>query len=217
LTCAVIATATKRWSLIDAAKAQFDAAKVRHTATLVSTAFVTLLLLNPALYAQECFNAATAPVRDTVGGVAEYFGSVLNASEEHVLNQRKADLDRRAERLAREYAEYNESVERYYWNKATRQTESYLPEKPNFTPQLPPATQQFVPPQNYAIPPQTFQQLPNSSGNNWPNTAFPNGVPFDAPALSQPVQANLIPRERSLIVVPQQAYGNPYYPQQYGR
>jgi hypothetical protein len=38
LACAVVITATKRWSLIDAAKAQFDAAQVRHTATLVSTA-----------------------------------------------------------------------------------------------------------------------------------------------------------------------------------
>jgi hypothetical protein len=122
----------------------------------------------------------------------QYVGSVVNASEEQRLANRKAELDRRAERLAREYAEYNVEVERYYWRSCARQTNTglYLPEQPVFNngTQLPPAPQ--------------AQQFPTVQQYSWPQAP----VLFDAPSVQQPAQFG-VPRERSLIVPGNPAYG----------
>ncbi len=161
-------------------------------------AFVALSLSCPA-WAQECFNAATAPVRDTVQEFREYLGGVAHAADEQRLAARKAELDRRAERLAREYAEYNAEVEQYYWRNFSRQNQTglYFPEQPALNngtrlPPAPPQAQQFPPVQHYS----------------WPQAP----VLFDAPAVQQPAQATTVgPRERSLIHQPvNPAYGRPW-------
>ncbi len=157
-------------------------------------AFVALSLGCPA-WAQECFNATTAPVRDTVQEFREYLGGVAHAADEQRLATRKAELDRRAERLAREYAEYNAEVERYYWRNFSRQNQTglYLPEQPVLNRQLPPAPVQTPP---------AVQQY------GWPQAP----TLFDAPTFQQPAQATTVgPRERSLIYQPASpAYGRPW-------
>jgi hypothetical protein len=124
----------------------------------------------------------------------EYLGGVAHAAEEQRLATRKADLDRRSERLAREYAEYNAEVERYYWRNFARQTNTglYVPERPALNPQLPPAPAQQCPP--------AVQQWPQAPAL------------FDAPTFQQPAQATTVgPRERSLIYQPTSpAYGRPW-------
>jgi hypothetical protein len=143
----------------------------------------------------------------------EYLGSVVNASEEERLAAKKQWLDNRAERLNREYAEYNGEVARFYQR---TQSGLYVPNPvfktvPNNAPTgnvgapLPTA-----PPQNQLnqAPPQAFYPVQAPVQQYvWPQAP----VMYDAPAVQQPAQANLVPRERSLLV-PGTAYGPAYYP-----
>jgi hypothetical protein len=143
----------------------------------------------------------------------DYLGSVVNASEEERLANKKAWLDHRAERLNREYVEYNGEVTRYYQR---TQSGLYVPNPvfntvPNNVPTgnsgtlLPTA-----PPQNQLnqAPPQAFYPVVPVQQYVWPQAP----VMYDAPAVQQPAQATTVgPRERSLIYQPASpAYGRPW-------
>lgn len=167
-------------------------------------AFVALSLGLPAYAQQACVGAATAPVRSAVQEFRDYLGNVVNASEEERLANKKAWLDHRAERLNREYAEYNGEVTRYYQR---TQSGLYVPNPVfNTTPTgNNGAPQPTTPPVNQLNAAPVQQQYYAVQQYAWPQAP----VMYDA-SVQQPAQANLIPRERSMIV-PSTAVNSPAF------
>jgi hypothetical protein len=86
---------------------------------------------SPAFSQEGCVTAAAAPVVDTVQELRDYVGSIWHASDSTRLAVKKAELDRRTQRIAREYAAYNaqcEALDRAEW--AQTQGGVYVPEHP---------------------------------------------------------------------------------------
>lgn len=144
-------------------------------------AFVALSLSSP-IYAQNCLCDATDNVRSSVRSVGDYLLGPTDAT----LAARRAELDKRANRLEREYAEYNAQVERFYWNTYVRQThtELYLPQHSVLVhQQLPPAGA------NYNV-----NANPNAPAitPEWPSSDL-----YESQSVPQPAQGlPLGPRER---------------------
>jgi hypothetical protein len=140
--------------------------------------FVSLSLAGSAFSQEGCVTAAAAPVVDTVQELRDYVGSIWHASDSTRLAVKKAELERRTQRMAREYAEYNaqcESLDRREW----AATQGYVPEHP--------VLNSLFPYHNYRanvevnVGPNNAAPAPNVLYYN-PNT----GALFQAPSLSPP-------------------------------
>jgi excisionase family DNA binding protein len=143
-------------------------------------------------------------VVDTAQEVKEYLGSVWHASDSTRLAVKKAELDRRTERIAREYAAYNaqcEALDRAEWS----QTQGAgVPEHP--------VLNSLFPYNNYR---------PQPEANVGPNNAAPNvlyynpntGALFNAPPMGPPNPATF--RQAPVQqYVPAQSAPTTYAPQQ---